>query len=85
LLNVAYADGDLVRAADILFTASVVYGTGAAAARDQACTPSLPSKRRHLALSTNNIEKISSLAGMDSLKILSLGRNLIKKVTMVHG
>lgn len=35
---------------------------------------------RHLALSTNNIEKISSLAGMDSLKILSLGRNLIKKV-----
>ncbi|KAI8464416.1 MAG: tumor suppressor, Mitostatin-domain-containing protein [Monoraphidium minutum] len=39
---------------------------------------------RHLALSTNNIEKISSLAGMDSLKILSLGRNLIKKVENVE-
>ena len=37
--------------------------------------------RRHLALSTNNIEKISSLAGMDALKILSLGRNLIKKAS----
>ncbi len=35
---------------------------------------------RHLALSTNNIEKISSLSGMDSLRILSLGRNLIKKI-----
>lgn len=34
----------------------------------------------HLALSTNNIEKISSLAGMESLKILSLGRNQIKKL-----
>jgi Leucine-rich repeat (LRR) protein len=30
-------------------------------------------------LSTNNIEKISSLTGMDSLRILSLSRNLIKK------
>ncbi|GFH11586.1 uncharacterized protein HaLaN_07107 [Haematococcus lacustris] len=35
---------------------------------------------RHLALSTNSIEKISSLSGMESLKILSLGRNLIKKI-----
>ena len=35
---------------------------------------------RHLALSTNAIEKISSLSGMDNLKILSLGRNLIKKI-----
>lgn len=35
---------------------------------------------RHLALSTNNIEKISSLSGMDNLSILSLGRNLIKKI-----
>ncbi len=34
--------------------------------------------RRHLALSTNNIEKISSLSGMESLRILSLSRNLIK-------
>ncbi len=35
---------------------------------------------RHLALSTNNIEKISSLSGMENLRILSLGRNLIKKI-----
>uniref|UniRef100_A0A7S3QY02 Dynein axonemal light chain 1 n=1 Tax=Dunaliella tertiolecta TaxID=3047 RepID=A0A7S3QY02_DUNTE len=35
---------------------------------------------RHLALSTNNIEKISSLSGMENLKILSLGRNVIKKI-----
>jgi dynein light chain 1 len=35
---------------------------------------------RHLSLSTNLIEKISSLSGMDSLTILSLGRNLIKKL-----
>mmetsp|Transcript_33708 Transcript_33708/g.24739 ORF Transcript_33708/g.24739 Transcript_33708/m.24739 type:complete len:192 (-) Transcript_33708:93-668(-) len=33
-----------------------------------------------LALSTNNIERISNLAGMSRLKILSLGRNLIKKI-----
>lgn len=35
---------------------------------------------KHLALSTNSIEKISSLSGMDNLRILSLGRNLIKKI-----
>ncbi|KAG2500984.1 hypothetical protein HYH03_000806 [Edaphochlamys debaryana] len=35
---------------------------------------------KHLALSTNNIEKISSLSGMENLRILSLGRNLIKKI-----
>jgi hypothetical protein len=35
---------------------------------------------RHLALSTNLIEKISSLSGMESLQILSLGRNAIKKI-----
>jgi len=33
-----------------------------------------------LALSTNNIDRISSLSGMSKLKILSLGRNLIKKI-----
>lgn len=33
-----------------------------------------------LALSTNNIDRISNLAGMSRLKILSLGRNLIKKI-----
>mmetsp|Transcript_26052 Transcript_26052/g.56876 ORF Transcript_26052/g.56876 Transcript_26052/m.56876 type:complete len:199 (+) Transcript_26052:202-798(+) len=35
---------------------------------------------KHLALSTNNIEKISSLSGMENLRILSLGRNMIKKI-----
>lgn len=35
---------------------------------------------RHLALSTNNIEKIAGLSGMESLRILSIGRNVIKKI-----
>ena len=35
---------------------------------------------RHLALSSNNIDKISSLAGLDNLQILSMGRNLLKKI-----
>lgn len=39
---------------------------------------------RHLALSTNSIEKISSLSGMDNLHILSLGRNLLKKIENVE-
>lgn len=39
---------------------------------------------RHLALSTNSIEKISSLSGMDNLRILSLGRNLLKKIENVE-
>jgi hypothetical protein len=38
---------------------------------------------RRLALSTNNIDRMISLAGMSKLKILSLGRNLIKKVSAV--
>jgi dynein light chain 1 len=33
-----------------------------------------------LALSTNQIDRMTSLAGMESLKILSLSRNLIKKI-----
>lgn len=37
---------------------------------------------RRLALSTNNIDRIGSLAGLSNLKILSLGRNLIKKVLL---
>ncbi|KAI8817936.1 uncharacterized protein EV422DRAFT_21971 [Fimicolochytrium jonesii] len=37
-------------------------------------------KCEHLALSTNQIDKISSLNGLASLKILSLGRNNIKKI-----
>jgi dynein light chain 1, axonemal len=39
----------------------------------------------HLALSTNNIEKISSLTGMENIKILSLGRNCIKKIENLDG
>jgi len=34
----------------------------------------------HLALSTNNIDKIANLSGMENLKILSIGRNNIKKL-----
>lgn len=37
--------------------------------------------RRHLALSTNNIDKVGSLAGMDNLRVLSLGRNIIKALS----
>eukprot|EP01036_Dinobryon_divergens_P022268 gene22267-30510_t len=33
-----------------------------------------------LALSTNNIDRMISLSGMSKLRILSLGRNLIKKI-----
>ncbi|WIA21324.1 hypothetical protein OEZ85_000552 [Tetradesmus obliquus] len=39
---------------------------------------------KHLSLSTNNIEKISSLSGMDNLRILSMGRNLLKKIENVE-
>jgi dynein light chain 1 len=35
---------------------------------------------RFLSLSTNGIEKISNLAGLESLQCLSMGRNLIKKL-----
>lgn len=35
---------------------------------------------RHLALSTNNIDKIGSLSGLQKLEILSLGRNCLKKL-----
>ena len=34
----------------------------------------------HLSLSTNNIDRITPLAGLKSLRVLSLGRNLIKKI-----
>lgn len=34
----------------------------------------------HLSLSTNSIEKIANLSGMENLKILSIGRNLIKRL-----
>lgn len=34
----------------------------------------------HLALSSNNIDKIANLGGMESLRILSIGRNNIKKL-----
>merc|ERR1712178_258248 len=42
-------------------------------------------KCRHLRLSSNSIDKISSLSGMDSLEILSLGRNQIKKFENLDG
>ena len=45
----------------------------------------VPAVCRHLSLSTNNIEKISSLSGMDCLTVLSLGRNLIKKIENLDG
>lgn len=35
---------------------------------------------KHLALSSNNIDKISGLSGLDQLQVLSLGRNAIKKI-----
>mmetsp|Transcript_64820 Transcript_64820/g.174000 ORF Transcript_64820/g.174000 Transcript_64820/m.174000 type:complete len:87 (+) Transcript_64820:215-475(+) len=35
---------------------------------------------KHLALSSNNIEKITGLKGCERLEILSLGRNQIKKL-----
>jgi dynein light chain 1 len=37
-------------------------------------------KCKQLSLSTNNIDKLGSLAGMDSLEILSLGRNGLGKL-----
>lgn len=36
---------------------------------------------KKLSLSTNSIEKISNLANLKNLEILSLGRNIIKKIT----
>merc|ERR1711871_1313032 len=38
-----------------------------------------------LGLSSNSIDKIGNLAGMENLKILSLGRNLIKKLDNMDG
>ena len=35
---------------------------------------------RQLSLSTNSIEKITSLSGMENLRILALCRNQIKKI-----
>jgi dynein light chain 1, axonemal len=40
---------------------------------------------KHLALSTNSIERIGGLTGLDHLEILSLGRNQIKKIEGVEG
>lgn len=39
---------------------------------------------RHLSLSTNNIEKIAGLTGLDNLRVLSLGRNVIKKLEQLE-
>lgn len=51
----------------------------------RACNPPSASqlsarRTRFLSLSTNGIEKISNLAGLESLQCLSMGRNLIKKL-----
>ena len=40
---------------------------------------------RKLHLSTNNIERIANLSSMTQLELLSLGRNLIKKVEGFDG
>lgn len=37
-------------------------------------------KCEHLSLSTNSLDRLGSLAGMSSLKILSIGRNNLKKI-----
>ena len=37
----------------------------------------------HLSLSTNVIDKMASLGGMANLRVLSVGRNMIKKVPWV--
>jgi hypothetical protein len=42
-------------------------------------------KCKKLSLSTNTIDKITSVSGMDSLEILSLGRNNIKKIEGLDG
>lgn len=41
--------------------------------------PTATATKRHLALSTNCIASIQNLAGLENLKVLSLGRNQIKK------
>ena len=35
---------------------------------------------RHLALSTNSLDKIGNLTGLEKLEVLSLGRNCLKKL-----
>lgn len=35
---------------------------------------------KHLSLSTNNIDKVERLGGLTALRVLSLGRNQIKKL-----
>lgn len=42
-------------------------------------------KCKKLSLSTNQIDKITSISGMDNLQILSVGRNNIKKVEGLDG
>eukprot|EP00002_Diphylleia_rotans_P023635 TRINITY_DN464_c0_g1_i2.p1 TRINITY_DN464_c0_g1~~TRINITY_DN464_c0_g1_i2.p1 ORF type:complete len:214 (+),score=51.69 TRINITY_DN464_c0_g1_i2:288-929(+) len=39
---------------------------------------------KQLSLSSNNIDKIANLTGLDSLEILSLGRNLIKQLAGIE-
>ena len=39
---------------------------------------------RQLSLSTNNIDRVAGLAGMDALEVLSLGRNCLKRLDGVE-
>lgn len=42
-------------------------------------------KCKKLSLSTNMIDKITSVSGMDSLEVFSIGRNNIKKIEGMDG
>ena len=42
-------------------------------------------KCKKLSLSTNQIDKITSVSGMDSLEVFSIGRNNIKKIEGMDG
>lgn len=68
-----------------LSSSSCLCGAKAAKGANKACLITSRSKTlelycRQLSLSTNSLEKISSLSGMENLKILALGRNQIKKI-----
>jgi hypothetical protein len=47
--------------------------------------PDIPWRRRQLSLSTNNIERVANLGGLGQLEVLSLARNLIKKLEGFEG
>ena len=51
---------------------------------DPALGQTLGAACRHLSLSTNNIERLTGLAGLDHLEILSAGRNCLKRLDGVE-